>query len=195
MTACDPALIIDDLIGREGNYANQPADKGGPTRWGISEQVARAHGYQGDMCELPRDMAVEIYREQFWLTPGLDKVSITEPILAIEMFDAGVNMGAVRAGKFVQRALNLLNRVHSDYPDVLVDGQFGAVSRAALASYRKVRSDQEGLAVLLWLVRAFRSTRYAEIAEAEPSQEAFEYGWIARQVRLAYPVAAGGPRA
>jgi lysozyme family protein len=36
--------LIDALIDREGGYVNQPADKGGPTRFGITEAVARAHG-------------------------------------------------------------------------------------------------------------------------------------------------------
>ena len=35
--------LIDELIEREGGYANHPADKGGPTRFGITEAVARAH--------------------------------------------------------------------------------------------------------------------------------------------------------
>ena len=182
-------MTIDDIIGAvigvEGGYSNNAADKGGPTRWGITQQVARAHGYAGDMEVLPRDTAVAIYREQYWTLPQFDKVAAIVPELAAEMFDAGVNMGTVRAGQFVQRALNLLNRQHTDYPDLFVDGQFGSVSRAALASYRKVRSNAEGLAVLLSMVRAFRTCRYAEIAEGSPSQETFEYGWIVRQVRAA----------
>ena len=49
--------LIDELIEREGGYVNHPADKGGPTRFGITEAVARAHGYRGAMAELPRDEA------------------------------------------------------------------------------------------------------------------------------------------
>jgi Glycosyl hydrolase 108 len=41
--------LIDDVIGREGGYSNHPADRGGATRWGVTEAVARAHGYRGDM--------------------------------------------------------------------------------------------------------------------------------------------------
>ena len=39
--------LIDGVIGREGGYSNHPADKGGPTRWGVTEAVARANGYRG----------------------------------------------------------------------------------------------------------------------------------------------------
>ena len=41
------AATIDALIEREGAYSDHPADRGGPTRWGITEQVARAYGYYG----------------------------------------------------------------------------------------------------------------------------------------------------
>ena len=47
-------VLIDELIEREGGYVNHPADRGGPTRFGITEAVARAHGYGGAMAELPR---------------------------------------------------------------------------------------------------------------------------------------------
>ena len=54
--------LIDALIEREGGYVNHPADRGGPTCFGITEAVARAHGYRGAMRQLPRDEAVAIYR-------------------------------------------------------------------------------------------------------------------------------------
>ncbi len=46
--------LIDDLIAREGDYVHHPADRGGPTRWGITEAVARRHGYHDKMTQLPR---------------------------------------------------------------------------------------------------------------------------------------------
>jgi len=36
--------LIDRVIGVEGGYADHPADRGGPTRWGITQAVARAYG-------------------------------------------------------------------------------------------------------------------------------------------------------
>lgn len=181
----DVETLIDPLIGREGDYSDHPADRGGPTRWGITEQIARAYGYDGDMRALPRATAAAIYRRRFWTRPGFDGVAARFPALAEEMFDAGVNMGPARAGQFLQRALNLLNRGAVLYPDIPVDGGVGPLTLHALDLYRQRRGDGEGEAVLLWLVRAFRTNRYAEIAEADPAQETFEYGWIARQVRLA----------
>ena len=49
--------LIDELIEREGGYVHHPADRGGPTRFGITEAVARAHGYGGAIADLPREEA------------------------------------------------------------------------------------------------------------------------------------------
>ena len=53
--------LIDAVIGREGVYGDHPADRGGATRWGITEAVARAHGYRGDMRAFLHDEAAHIY--------------------------------------------------------------------------------------------------------------------------------------
>ncbi|MEO7787654.1 MAG: glycosyl hydrolase 108 family protein, partial [Sphingomicrobium sp.] len=64
--------LVEALIEREGGYVALPADRGGPTRFGITEAVARAHGYGGAMAQLPRDEAAAIYRRLYWLRPGFD---------------------------------------------------------------------------------------------------------------------------
>ena len=177
--------LIDDLIAREGGYSDRAADRGGPTIWGVTEAVARAYGYTGSMKSMPRPTAATIYRTRYWTAPGFDKVAARSPTLAAELFDAGVNMGPATAGKFLQRSLNVLNRGQTAYPDVVADGGVGAMTLAALDGYRRARPGAEGDAVLLWLVRALRAGRYVDIAEADPTQEANEYGWIARQARMA----------
>lgn len=172
--------MLDALVGREGGYSDHPADRGGPTRWGITQQVARAYGYAGDMRALPRQTALAIYRQRYWLQPRFDQVAAVAPKLAEELFDTGVNMGPVVAVKFLQRALNLFNRRASDYPDIAADGQIGPMTITALKAYAAKRG-AVGLTVLQRLVDSFQAARYAEIAEANPSQEDFLYGWIANR--------------
>jgi lysozyme family protein len=48
-------IYIEALIGKEGGFSNHPVDKGGPTMYGITEQVARAFGYDGLMTLLPKE--------------------------------------------------------------------------------------------------------------------------------------------
>lgn len=177
--------MIDEAIGREGDYVNNAKDRGGPTRWGVTEQVARAYGYTGDMRLFPRETAVAIYRRQYLVEPGFDKLmSLSAPVAEL-LFDTGINMGVGVAGKLLQRALNFLNQEGDHYADLKVDGQIGPVSRAALSSYFARRgSTGEGLRVLLWTIHGFRTARYEEISIARPANEAFAYGWIARQVRM-----------
>ena len=177
--------LIDEAIGREGAYVNNAKDKGGPTRWGITEQVARSFGYTGDMRTLPRATAVTIYRTRYLIEPGFDKIMAISLPLAELLFDTGINMGQVYAGKFLQRALNLFNQEGAHYADLTVDGAVGSISRLALNSYFQRRGRTgEGLQVLLWTVHSFRTGRYADISEARPANEAFSYGWVARQVRM-----------
>jgi len=57
----DIVQLMEALVVREGGYVNNPADKGGPTNFGITEAVARAQGYAGSMQSLPREEAAEIY--------------------------------------------------------------------------------------------------------------------------------------
>lgn len=169
--------MLDELIGREGGYSDHPADRGGPTRWGVTEQVARAYGYKGDMKVLPRQTALDIYRQRYWLQPRFDQVAAVSPPLAEELFDTGVNMGPAVAAKFLQHALNALNRQASDYPDIAEDGQIGAMTIAALKGYAAKRG-AAGLKVLIRAVDALQAARYMEIAAKNPSQEAFLYGWL-----------------
>ena len=63
---------LDQLIAREGDYSDHRADRGGPTRWGITEAVARANGYAGEMRLLPRAAAERIYRALYWEAPRFD---------------------------------------------------------------------------------------------------------------------------
>jgi len=173
--------MIDAVIGREGGYTNNPADRGGPTRWGITEQTARAYGYSGAMNVLPRELAVEIYRKRYWTGVGFNNVGAVYPKVGEEMFDTGINMGPATAGKFLQRALNVLNRGHSDYGDIGVDGLIGPGTIAALKAYAAKRG-AEGEAVLLRALDGLQAARYIDIAEKNPSQEAFVYGWLRTRV-------------
>ncbi len=47
---------LDELIKREGGYVNNQVDKGGVTKYGITEAVARKKGYKGNMKDLPRKL-------------------------------------------------------------------------------------------------------------------------------------------
>lgn len=92
---------FDRLIGHEGGYSDNPADPGGKTMWGVTEKVARSWGYTGDMRDLPRGTAKEIYKSLYW-----DKVRADEIPEAVrfDVFDTAVNSGVGQSIKILQRA-------------------------------------------------------------------------------------------
>ena len=177
----DIESMIDELIAREGGYVDHPADRGGPTRWGITLAVARAHGYGGDMRALPRAEAASIYRRLYWLRPGFDKVAERAPKVAAELFDTAVNMGPETAVGFLQRGLNALNRNGRDYADIAVDRRIGSATLGALAGFLAARG-KAGEAVLVKALDALQGERYVQLAEARPANEAFLYGWLAGRI-------------
>jgi lysozyme family protein len=173
--------LIDGLLEREGGFVNHPADRGGPTCFGITEAVARAHGYRGAMRSLPRAEAAAIYKRLYWHRPRFDAVAERTPLLAAELFDTGANMGPAVAATFLQRALTALNRTGKDYPDLVPDGRIGEATLAALDAFLAVRGKQ-GETVLLRAIEALQGERYLRLAERRPANEAFLYGWLANRI-------------
>ena len=177
----DISALIDEVIAREGGYSHHPADRGGPTNFGITQAVARANGYAGDMRKLPRALAETIYRRLYWERPGYAFVAEAAPDIAAELFDSAVNMGPGTATGFLQRALNALNRNQKDYPDLKVDRTIGAKTLAALRAFMALRG-KAGEKVLLKAIEALQGERYLALAESRPANEAFLYGWLANRL-------------
>ena len=177
----DADKLIDDVIGREGGYSNHPADRGGATRWGITEAVARAHGYRGAMRTYPREEAVTLYKRIYWVRPGFDRIADLAPGIAAELFDTGVNMGPGVAVSFLHRALNALNRGASDYADIVPGVRIDDATIAALTTFLRKRAPH-GEAVLKKALEALQGERYLDLAERRPANEAFLYGWLANRL-------------
>lgn len=174
-------ILIDNVIAIEGDYSNHPADRGGPTRWGVTEAVARTHGYAGDMRHFPRSEAAAIYKRKYWHRPGFDKIAKLAPQLAEELFDTGINMGPGIAIGFLQRSLTALNRNGRDFQDIAVDREIGGQTLRALKAYLNKRS-ANGEVVLLKAVEALQGARYIKLAEKRSANEAFLYGWLANRI-------------
>lgn len=173
----DYSKTINAIIAVEKGYVNNPADRGGPTNWGITEKVARINGYTGDMKDMPREVAEKIYKMRYIINPGFHRIALASEKVAEEVIDTGVNMGPATSATILQRLLNAFNANGSKYADIFVDGNIGPASIAALQSFLKWRG-AEGEAVLLKALNHIQGSRYLDIAEANKSQEAFFYGWI-----------------
>ncbi len=171
------------VLDHEGGYSNHPSDKGGATRYGITEAVARAHAYSGRMDDLSEYAAQQIAKAQYWDVLRLDEISAISYPIALELFDTGFNCGVATAGRFLQRALNSLNRQGKDYHDVEVDGVIGPLTVHALRLLLVARGIN-GQAVMLKALNCLQGTYYIEISEKRPANEDFVFGWLSNRVSL-----------
>lgn len=112
---------FDRLLGHEGGYSNNPADPGGETMWGVTARVARANGYSGRMRDLPRPVAMAIYRKLYWDALKADQLP---PAVRFDVFDGAVNSGVGQSVRWLQRAAGM--------PEREVDGMAGARTIASV---------------------------------------------------------------
>jgi lysozyme family protein len=176
----------------EGGYSNVSTDSGKETYRGVSRVMwpnwagwviidqykLVAHLNTGDFIPIAWKRGAELdglvnafYKTQFWDVNKLDQVN-NQPI-ANELFDSGVNMGTGIAAKFLQEALNLLNRNQKDYSDIAEDGKIGNITLGLANSY-----PYQG--ALLKTLNGLQFMRYVSICESDPAQENNFRGWLSR---------------
>ncbi len=168
--------IVNGVIDLEGGYVNNPVDKGGPTKYGITLSVARAYGYSGSMRDMPRSLAEEIYSKRYIKEPKFDQVFYLDTKIGIELIDTGVNMGPSTAAQFFQRWLNAFSEER-----LFVDGRLGALTINCFKNFLLKRGDL-GRSVMLKALNGLQAARYLEIVEKNPSQKEFIFGWIVNRV-------------
>lgn len=105
---------VELILAQEGGYANNPADPGGETNFGISK---RQYPHV-DIRNLTRDDAIAIYHRDYWLTVRGDELPFP---VALVLFDTQVNGGA--PVRWLQLALG---------GSLAVDGQLGPATMRAV---------------------------------------------------------------
>lgn len=146
---------VDRVLDNEGGYANNPADPGGETKYGITKRFAQAHGYSGSIATLTREQAGQLYAAALWRPYLLDTVPF---VLAYQWLDFAVNSGAHRATLELQPLLG-----------VVVDGGFGPATRAACAALPYPYATAHALL-----------DRRAIYLKSLPTWALFGKGWMAR---------------
>lgn len=174
--------IIAAKVNIEAGYVNNPNDLGGPTNFGITQATARENGYTGDMRNLTRQMALDIYKKGWWDRMRLDRILAWNPLLADRMFDFGINAGRANCIKSLQRILNVLNRQGKLYADIDADGCIGPATMTALEGFLKARG-LDGFNRLMFALTSHQVSYYTEISEKRVQNEEFTYGWYDRVYR------------
>lgn len=162
--------LIDAVLRREGGYVNHPADRGGPTNYGITQ--ATLSSWLGrpatieDVRGLSETAARGIYKTNYFVKPGYEAIS--DAALQALMFDFAVNSGPAAATKALQRALQ-----HVGLYTAGADGAFGPLTRQAL---RGVTNWPE----LYFRVKCERFELYLRFIGRDPAQAVFAEGWANR---------------
>ncbi len=157
--------LLDGVIAREGGgtFTNDPADKGGPTKYGITARTLA--NYRGmsrsatiaEVKALTEDEARAIYRTQY--VRPFDAIPFDH--LRAQLADFGVTSSPIEAVKTLQRCLG-----------VEPDGVIGDRTKVAVLNQPQ-RYTNNALV-------AFRCQYYAEIVRKNPSQVKFLVGWLTR---------------
>lgn len=164
--------MIDDILRREGGFVDQPADRGGPARYGVTQQTLGAYlgrdVSRDDVVKLEKSLARQIYRDCFYIGPRIDELpQAVQPF----MFDCAIIHGPRRAIKFLQAVCNQAGCT----PALIVDGAMGPKSRKAVSWTVGILGDR----LLRHLIEE-RKWFYRAIVENDPSQEVFLAGWMNR---------------
>ena len=152
--------IIEQVLEHEGGFVDDPTDRGGQTKYGISK---RAYPDE-DIKALTVERAKELYKRDYWDRFKVD--NLPDRIRHI-YFDMCVNMGGGRATKILQEACNSKNSYKID-----VDGGIGKNTIKASANLEDFR------------LRAYRVMFYAELVMKKPEQERFWVGWFRRSCEV-----------
>ena len=146
------------VLNIEGGYSDDPNDSGGKTNHGITEAVARAHGYRGRMEDLSVALAKQWYREDYWDKVRADEIKWP---MCLYLFDAAVQHSPPAAIRLVQATLGL--------------AQDAILGPLTLAAVNGMSAEQCGLAL------ADRAIHYTRLAK-------FPYygrGWLKRMFLMA----------
>lgn len=170
--------MIDRVVRREGGFVDHPADRGGPTKFGITQTTLSAYlGRQATTAEvrsLEREVAERIYRQNYYHAPGIDGLPARiQPLI----FDSAVNHGPGRAIRLLQQVLNA-----AGFGPLAVDGVAGPQTRRAAHDADHAMGD--------WLLAALVEERrnfYHAIVENDPRQEVFLAGWLNRLAEFEVP--------
>lgn len=192
---------LANLLKTEGGFVDDPHDRGGATKFGISLRFLLAEGRidsnrdgfadfdldmdgdidGADVRKLTPEHAATLYWRCFWVPVGAE--DFARP-LGEALFDQAVNGGLLSARKLLQKAVNacIAKMPGGKIAPLVVDGKIGPTT---LATYQRVLTwPALGMPSLIGAYREAAQARYRAIVAADPSQRKFLGGWLVRAAKL-----------
>lgn len=146
----------------EGGLADQPNDRGGLTKYGITFDTfkrLRPLATADDLKNLDKDDAIDLLTEEYALKPGFGKIQ--NDAVRFALIDFAINSGPVTAIRALQKAVG-----------VTVDGVIGRDTLDTINHFEVVS--------LLRLVVSQRLRYLGRLITNDPRQSAFAAGWLNR---------------
>ena len=163
--------VIPDLLEIEGvKYTNNPQDRGGETKFGISKKQYP----HLDIRNLTEALAVAIYEKDYWLRYRLNEIK--DQKLANQIFFLIINMDPLNAIEIVQKAVNASMDYYAvERPKLKVDGVLGSITIKAI----NVVYDHM-LFLLTNAIRLEAIRYYLAVTDHDNSQIVNFRGWVRR---------------
>jgi len=148
---------IQKTLVHEGGYVNNPHDKGGPTKYGITQKDLPGV----DITSITPEQAAAYYSENYWKSLYSQ---INSQLVAEKLFDMGVLFG-------VKTAVRLLQITMQNEINIVSDGNFGPETLS------DVNQESEDL---LLRYRTALIQHVVNIVNHNPGDGIFVNGWVSR---------------
>lgn len=184
-------IAIKEIYKQEGvALTNHPKDKGKETFIGISRRHwpkwegwdiidnYRYHSFFPNILYSNKELKLLVetfYKENFW-RPIFGDMILNQDV-ANFLVKTAVNIGVTKTVYWIQIAVNACNRNQRDWPDIIVDGDFGAKTLDALNIAITHR-----LEMVMTLILTQKNDYYLTKFLADTTQEIF-VGWIKKDWR------------
>lgn len=155
-------ICLNDILGWEGGFVNNPDDPGGMTNLGVTKATYEEWVGHPVSAEIMRKLTPEnvapLYRKMFW-----DQLRCDEMPAGLDLcvFDFGVNAGTGRSACYLQRLVR-----------VTEDGSIGPKTVAAVKEFCRSVG-------LVEAIKAFSKVRRAYYRKL-PHFSIFGKGWLRR---------------
>lgn len=158
------------LVSEGSEFTDDPVDRGGATKYGLSLRGLKAlPGYEDwtkdDLKKLSEEEAKDIYYKFFWEFENINSQKI-----ATKLFDIYVNLPPIKAVKIFQVGANACGG------RIVVDGVWGPRTVSA------INLCDEGC--YLDKIVVLLAQYYSSIVKVNPSQGKFLKGWLRRANKL-----------
>lgn len=164
---------FDWIISKEGGYVENPGDRGGATKYGISSKFIQANDLKiKDVKDLSLADAKQIYRVFFWNPLCIERFSDT--MIKLFVFDSAVNCGKSKSVDFLQTCINSLTHIAVD----------GVIGNETISTCNNLTANFYLKKILKKLLISSRLAYYMHIVNNNESQRVFLRGWINRTLEV-----------